>query len=276
MPCSATESCTRTWCCCSGGNTSTIRSTVEAVSWVCSVANTRWPVSAAVSAVEMVSRSRISPTRITSGSWRSAALSASPKLWASAPSSRWLTMQLLCRCRNSIGSSIVRMCSLRSSLITSSMAASVVDLPEPVGPGDQHEAARLRGEVAQDAGQAEGVQGRHVLRDQAERGADRGALEVGVHAEAGLAGDGVGQVDLPVGLQLLALGVGQDRVHDLAHLLRAQHGRVDGPQLAALAQHRRRARRQVQVRGAGLQHLHQNVCEIDLHRLPLSAALRLT
>ena len=43
---------------------------------VCSVPKTRWPVSAAVSAIAIVSRSRISPTRITSGSWRSAARSA--------------------------------------------------------------------------------------------------------------------------------------------------------------------------------------------------------
>ena len=49
-----------------------IRSTVWAVDWVCRVAKTRCPVSAAVSAVEIVSRSRISPTRITSGSSRSA------------------------------------------------------------------------------------------------------------------------------------------------------------------------------------------------------------
>ena len=54
-----------------------MRSIVCAASCVCSVANTRWPVSAAVSAVEIVSRSRISPTRITSGSWRRAAFSAS-------------------------------------------------------------------------------------------------------------------------------------------------------------------------------------------------------
>ena len=36
--------------------------------------------------------------------------------------------------RNSIGSSMVRMCSERCSLIRSSIAASEVDLPEPVGP----------------------------------------------------------------------------------------------------------------------------------------------
>jgi len=37
---------------------------------VCKVAKTKWPVSAAVSAVLMVSASRISPIMITSGSWR--------------------------------------------------------------------------------------------------------------------------------------------------------------------------------------------------------------
>ena len=111
-----------------------MRSMVCGVSCVCSVANTRWPVSAAVIAVEIVSRSRISPTRITSGSWRSAAFSASAKLFASAPTSRWLTMHFLWRWTNSIGSSIVMMCSARVSLIKSMSAASVVDLPEPVGP----------------------------------------------------------------------------------------------------------------------------------------------
>ena len=111
-----------------------MRSTVWAVDWVCRVANTRCPVSAAVSAVDIVSRSRISPTRITSGSSRSADFSASEKSSASAPISRWLTMHFLCECRNSIGSSIVRMCSSRSALMMSIIAASDVDLPEPVGP----------------------------------------------------------------------------------------------------------------------------------------------
>ena len=57
-----------------------MRSIVDGALCVCSVPKTRWPVSAAVSAVEIVSRSRISPTRITSGSWRNAARSASAKL----------------------------------------------------------------------------------------------------------------------------------------------------------------------------------------------------
>src|SRR5207342_2392361 len=46
------------------GNTSMMRSMVLAAEEVCTVANTRWPVSAAVSASRTVSRSRSSPTRM--------------------------------------------------------------------------------------------------------------------------------------------------------------------------------------------------------------------
>jgi len=46
------------------GNTSMMRSMVLAALDVCSVPNTRWPVSAAVSARRIVSRSRSSPTRM--------------------------------------------------------------------------------------------------------------------------------------------------------------------------------------------------------------------
>jgi hypothetical protein len=41
-----------------------------AASLVWTVENTRWPVSDAVIATSAVSRSRISPTMMTSGSWR--------------------------------------------------------------------------------------------------------------------------------------------------------------------------------------------------------------
>ena len=62
------ESCVRTCSCWFVGKESMIRSTVEAAPVVCSVPKTKWPVSAAVMAAPIVSRSRISPTRITSGS----------------------------------------------------------------------------------------------------------------------------------------------------------------------------------------------------------------
>ena len=68
IPCKVPASCIRTWSCCSAGKTSMMRSIVCGALWVCSVAKTRCPVSAAVSAVAIVSRSRISPTRTTSGS----------------------------------------------------------------------------------------------------------------------------------------------------------------------------------------------------------------
>ncbi len=101
---------------------------------VCSVASARWPVSAMVSAAAMVSRSRISPIRITSGSWRRTYFSAAVKLLVSVLTSRWLTMHFLCWCMYSIGSSMVMMWPLRVRLMVSTMAASVVDLPLPVGP----------------------------------------------------------------------------------------------------------------------------------------------
>src|SRR5215216_3375530 len=52
------------------GKTPMMRSTVFDASIVCRVERTRWPVSAASSATSIVSRSRISPTRITFGAWR--------------------------------------------------------------------------------------------------------------------------------------------------------------------------------------------------------------
>ena len=58
------DSIARTMSFSAAGNTSMMRSTVFAAELVCSVAKTRWPVSAAVSARRIVSRSRISPTRM--------------------------------------------------------------------------------------------------------------------------------------------------------------------------------------------------------------------
>ena len=63
-------SCTRIWACWAGGKESMIRSMVFTAPRVCRVAMSRWPVSAAVMAVWMVSWSRISPNKITSGAWR--------------------------------------------------------------------------------------------------------------------------------------------------------------------------------------------------------------
>ena len=59
---------------------------------------------------------------------------ARPKDSVSIPTSRWLMIDWRSRCRYSIGSSIVTMCRAIVSLIWLMIAASVVDLPEPVVP----------------------------------------------------------------------------------------------------------------------------------------------
>ena len=123
--------------------------------FVCSVANVRWPVSAIRSAASIVSRSRISPISTTSGSSRSAARSAAVNPVVSLCTSRWFTRQPLCWWMYSIGSSMVRMCSLRSVLILSIIAASVVDLPEPVGPVTRISPRGRSDSLAITAGQAQ-------------------------------------------------------------------------------------------------------------------------
>ena len=65
-----------------------MRLIVCAAEFVCSVPNVKWPVSAMRSAASVVSRSRNSPMRTTSGSSRSAARSASLKPLVSLCTSR--------------------------------------------------------------------------------------------------------------------------------------------------------------------------------------------
>ena len=132
-----------------------IRSIDCAALFVWRVEKTRWPVSAAVMTVWIVCQSRISPTMMTSGSWRIMFLSASWKPGVSVPTSRCETAALPSAKRYSIGSSIVTMCTGRFSMIERMIAASVVDLPEPVGSGDEDEARRDVRERLQDFGQAE-------------------------------------------------------------------------------------------------------------------------
>ena len=217
---------TRTCSCCGRGKTSMRRSTVEGASCVCRVAKTRWPVSAAVSAVAIVSRSRISPRRITSGSWRSAPRSASAKLVASGPISRWLTMQRLWRWRNSIGSSMVMMWSSRVRLISSITAASVVDLPEPVGPVTRTRPRGFGREVLQHGRKAELLERLQLGRDEAEGRAEALALEVDVHAEAREAGDRVGDVDLALDLEVLLLLGREDPVEHPLGVVGPQPGEL--------------------------------------------------
>src|SRR6266566_4465280 len=119
------------WC---GGKNEITRLIVCVASVVCNVENTRCPVSAAFSAVSSVSISRISPIRMTSGAWRNTCRSAALNDSVSFPTSRCEIFARLSRCRNSIGSSMVMMLTRRPRLMWLIIAASAVDLPDPVTP----------------------------------------------------------------------------------------------------------------------------------------------
>ena len=110
------------------------RSIVAGALLVWTVAKTRIPKLASWSASFMVSLFRSSPIKITFGSSRPALRIAVAKLETSGPTSRCVTWAIFGWCTNSTGSSTVRMWQARVSLMWLIIAASVVDLPEPVGP----------------------------------------------------------------------------------------------------------------------------------------------
>ena len=99
-------------------------------SLVCSVLNTKWPVNAAFTAISTVSLSRISPTRMTSGSCRKNERKEAAKV------KPIFSLTFTCATPSklySIGSSAVRIL-ISSRLILCKAAYCVVVLPEPVGP----------------------------------------------------------------------------------------------------------------------------------------------
>ena len=193
----------------------------SAAELVCSVASTRWPVSAMVSAacdrLEVahladqddvgVLAQRVLERRRRSSSCR-------------CPTSRWLTMQLWWRWMNSIGSSTVMMWPFRSLLILSIIAASVVDLPEPVGPGHQDQAARPLGQLRDHRRQAQLLEGLDVEGDLPDDHRHAAALLEDVAAEARQVLDAEGEVELVLGLEALLLVLGEHRVGQLQRVLR--------------------------------------------------------
>ena len=208
-PRSDAESIARTWRCWWGGKKSMTRLIVSGASAVCSVESTRWPVSAAERAVRTVSSSRISPMRMMSGSWRRTRRSARPNEPVSDPTSRWLMTERLSACRNSIGSSMVTMWRAAVVLTWSTMAASVVDFPEPVVPVTS---TIPRGSSAMSrtaSGRPSSAIVRDAVRDAPADDRDRATLAEGVDTEASQARHGIREVSLPLGLHLLERGWGR-------------------------------------------------------------------
>ena len=111
---------------------------------------------------------------------------------------------------------------VRLSLISSIIAASVVDLPEPVGPRDEDEAARLHRQLGERGRKIQLLERLQLLRDDPEGGADRLALEVDVDAKACESRHRVRHVDLTLDLELLLLLRREDAVEQLLRVVGRQ------------------------------------------------------
>ena len=190
------------------------RATVRVTSCVCSVDSTRWPVSEARRAMSMVSSSRISPTRMTSGSWRSAARRALRER------GRVLADLALGHRRERVGvDELDRV--LDGDDVPARVAVHLADhrrqrrrLAVARGAHHQHEPAVELGEAAHGGRRAELVEARNVERDRAHRERERLALAEEVDA---VAADALHRVRAVV---LLQIGDGaliaRLREHDLA------------------------------------------------------------
>ena len=120
----------------------------------------------------------------------------------------------------SIGSSMVMMWHWRVWLILSIIAASVVDLPLPVGPVTRTRPFVRLGELARHRRQPQLVERQDLERDLPDHHADHAALQEDVGAEARQALDAEGEVQLLVGLEALLLLVGQHAVGELQGVAR--------------------------------------------------------
>ena len=224
-PCSVEASCTRTWPCCSAGKTSMTRSIVVGALWVCSVANTRWPVSAAVSAV----RDRLQVAHLADEDH--VGVLAERRAEALGERRRVLADLALVDDAGPVPVQELDRVLDREDVLV----AGVVDVVEQRRErrrlaragraGDEHEAARLVGELVEPRGQSELVERLDLVRDQPEGGADGSALEVGVDAEAREPGDRVGEVDLPARLEGLLLLGREDPVEERPRAPRASASR---------------------------------------------------
>ena len=160
------------------------------------------------------------------------------------------------------------MCSERVLLTWSISAASVVDLPEPVGPVTSTSPRALSASCLEVLGKAELGERLDLGRDHAERRAERGALEEDVDAEAADAGDRVGHVDVAARLEHLLLLGREDPVEQVARVLGREHlVVVERLELAAPANHRLRLGRQMEVRGVEILHLAHEVVDREGHHL---------
>ena len=159
---------------------------------------------------------------------------------------------------------MVRMWPYSFSLTWLTIAASVVDLPEPVGPVTR---IRPRGRfvsLGEDLGRRELLERQHLRRNRAERGGRAALLVERVDAEAREVRHREAEVALEVFLVLLALMVAHDVVHHGVDVLVLHRRQVDPPHIAVDPDQRRQARRQMQVGGLVLDREGEELGDVHL------------
>jgi len=127
--------------------------------------------------------------------------------------------------------------------------------------------ARLAGELVQDVRQSEVVEPRYLHRDETEGGAQAVALEEGVDPETRLSRNRIGEVDLPLVLEVLPLILRKNRVDELARVVGGEARVLERLENAVDADDGRVTDAQMQIARAALQNLEKNVDNI--HCCPL-------
>src|SRR5206468_7574112 len=106
------------------------------------------------------------------------------------------------------------------------------------------------------------LEGEDLEGDGAERGCHGAALHEDVGAKPGEALHSEGKVELVLFLELVLLGVGEDRVAELLRLHRGERRGLERNQVAVDAELRRRAGGDVEVGGPLLHHRLQELVQV--------------
>ncbi len=129
-------------------------------------------------------------------------------------------------------------------------------------PGDQHDAARLVGDLGEDLWRLQVLERQDLRRNRAHHRRGAALLHERVDAEACQVRHREREVALEVFLVELALPVAHDVVDHRVHFLVLHRRHVDAPHVAMHADHRRQPRGQMQVRCLVLDHEGEQLGEI--------------
>src|SRR5215472_4831444 len=190
---------------------------------VCRVAKTRWPVSAAVRADSIVATSRISPTRMTSGSSRRQARSPLAKDRVSMPTSLHHDARLVVE---EVLHGIFEGHDVELALLVHAVEEGGEGgrLPLPGGARDDDKAALEPRQLQHVRGKAELLQSRDLIGNAPEGCGHASALTEDVDAEAREAGETVGEVAVEALAERLLLVLAHDGEDQRLALLGGESG----------------------------------------------------